>query len=694
MKSYKHYMPRLIVFLVLLGISPVAQAQFFLPGHQFQHQHGDSLYMRWEPRSFDEWKSSLTNGYNIEISIVENGTVSPISSDQLYASKKDDFEKAAVQVDTFLHQFYTGAKDLIYMEENMQKELANMLEEEDGKTQEENVGEAQLAFLQYAITYDFQLMKMAGLAHAIKLKNNSIYQIKIWTDGFPPFIFDSSEKNKNDFSLPELSGNFKNKQVELKWQTVESEKYLFGYFLEKSTDGKNFELVQRTPFINALDQFTPDNPQGIKTPIELKENYKKYWFRLRGMNYMGFKTLPGKAINGHGYVAVKMPPIITFADQTMDNQAHITWKTSPAEEHLITSFEIHRADSLKGEYLPILTDISTNIHEVKIPMDSTSNHYKVGLVPKDGEPIFSFPVFIMGQDTTPPLTPSGFTGTIDSTGAITLQWDKNTERDLWGYRIYKTEFINDEFSLRNNTPIKHNVWTDEANLTSHADEVHFMIAAADRRNNQSPFSEILTLVKPDIVPPIPPAFREVKYMEDLGSIKVEWDNSGSKDVVAHHLFRKNITEEEEQWTLLKTFEKPHGGLFYDSDIQNNHRYAYVVSAMDDAGLDSEGAKPFLVEVKNFRPAKIIESVEATVDKENKSAIINWAFTENTDREIEEVIVYKGKSEKDLAMFKIVEPYPASFEVESLEEDEYYLLKPILSSGARTKYSDLIKLEIE
>ncbi len=37
----------------------------------------------------------------------------------------------------------------------------------------------------------------------------------------------------------------------------------------------------------------------------------------------------------------------------------------------------------------------------------------------------------------PPAVPSGLKAVVDSNGVVTLTWNKNSERDLMGYKIYR-----------------------------------------------------------------------------------------------------------------------------------------------------------------------------------------------------------------------------------------------------------------
>ena len=83
---------------------------------------------------------------------------------------------------------------------------------------------------------------------------------------------------------------------------------------------------------------------------------------------------------------------------------------------LVDHFEVYRSDELEGEYVSVYDSIPVNHRTIRVPIENNRNFYSVVIVPKDGEIIRSFAVFIMGQDTVPPITPENFVGSIDSMG--------------------------------------------------------------------------------------------------------------------------------------------------------------------------------------------------------------------------------------------------------------------------------------
>lgn len=680
------------IFIFLVCSIGTSYGQFIVPDYQTQLKRDGQLYIRWEPRSVAEWQNSLTEGY--KVAIFENEKL--IKEEILLPLKEKEWEKEMSKVDTFLAQFYGSARDLIYMSEDAKKGVLEILEEEEGKTQAENLEEFRIGFLAYAATYHYDIAKKAGLGYYFKVSKDKEYKVKVSTGNFTAYEFELKKGELVKPNVPQLDAEFMNKEVALKWKTIDHKKFYFGYFLEVSTDGKNYSYIQKQPYVNVTDTIQGDPElQYINTTQLLNKNYKDYYFRLRGMNYFGFPSSRSSIVSGYGFEPINSPPIITYANQTEDNYAKLEWKINPAQQRLIEAIQVQRSDSLRGTYSPVGRDLSVTKRDTTIQLDTTKNYFRVVILPKDGKEVPSFPVFVMGQDTIPPATPLGLEGTIDSTGIVKLSWQANTEKDLWGYRIYRSDFREAEFASLNSTPFLDSFYVDSINLMTYSDSVHYQILATDTRNNRSPYTAIFSLKKPDIIPPISPVIRSIEFQEDTSRIKILWDNSGSHDVESHQLFKKNITLNEKNWSLIKEFDSTIGTNFYfDTLYENKTQYAYLLTATDDDGLISKPSKPKLVTIKNSKKQEAFKGISIEIDKDTKNATISWELIEKDA--LEEIMVYRGNSKDDISLYKIIQPSPNQIIEESVKKGKsvYFYFNPIFKEGPPGKYSELIEVKLE
>ncbi|MEM9920859.1 MAG: hypothetical protein AAF990_22360 [Bacteroidota bacterium] len=685
-------MNKLLYFIVLMCLATSLSAQYIVPNHQIHKVDKGKMFLRWEPRDIAEWERSLEVGYNVEVYIQKpDGSRQMFRSQNLRPAPLNSWEENMTGLDSTMQEFYAGARNLIYISQEMRSEIASTILEGSTDVNRE-IDEFRLGFLAYACTYDAKLQRLAGLGYQMPVESNMKYFVKVYVNGYKPYEFDIDASKVTRPKVPTLTADFSDKEVELKWRTKEYKKDFYGYFLERSTDSRRFTRINELPFVNMLDTLKKATEyHSLKQKEKLEKNYKTYWFRVRGMDYFGDRSFHQSTVSGYGYDKIKMNPIVTFADQTDSNYALIRWKVEPIYNRLIEEFEIVRADTINGNYKPVLQNLPPDQREAQIKMKAKSNYFRIIMRPKDGEDISSFPVFVMGMDTVPPITPLAFTGKMDSNGIVTLQWERNTEDDLWGYKIFRSNFKSQEFGTITPNPLTDTFFVDTVNIKTFVEEIHYQIIAVDTRYNRSPFSEILTLEKPDIIPPVAPVIRRVTFMED--SIKVHWDNSGSHDVIGHKLFRK-MPQKESSWSLIAEFEDTDSiyGVFYDKDFELENQYAYLLVALDDDGNESEPSRPYVTYAKSKKAKEAFGKIEVDVDKRRRKATISWTLKDPDA--ISEVKVYRGKSKDKISLWQILDPEKTSITQEKLSKNEklYYYLSPSYKEGNRGKFSDLIVVE--
>ncbi|MEM9823367.1 MAG: hypothetical protein AAF985_19955 [Bacteroidota bacterium] len=684
----KYFLFTGLLFLCLpLGI----HAQYILPNFQSQTTYKDQLLIRWEPRDLAEWENALKEGYQIKVYKGSNSTdLNLVTTETILAQSEAEWDRdIANQRDTLIQSFYEGAKSFLYMPEEIVDELKASLEEEEGKTLDQTVAEFRLGYLTYAITFDYQLIRKAGLGFAIPIDKATTYRVEVQTGNYPSFTFDHQPQPISRPQIPDLKAEFSDKKVMVEWETPDFKEDYFGYFLALSKDGKRYTNVSDMPYVNILDTIQGDpDLRFIKEEVPLERNYKNYWVRLKGMNYFGLQSRLSSIEKGYGFDVIDAMPTISHADQTSDNKADLRWALDQKFNRLIDHFEIYRSDDMEGEYKVVQSDIPPSQRNVLIPMEHKRNYYSVAIVPKDGPIIRSFSTFIMGQDTTPPITPQNFVGVIDSMGIVTLSWDKNTEDDLWGYKVFRSEYKDDEFGNLHSSPITDTVWVDTVNLKSINDKIHYTIIALDKRNNRSPFAPIVSLERPDTIPPAPPLVRTVEFMED--SIKVTWAASSSDDAVLHQLFRREINESG--WELIAEQRQfKNVNVFMDTMFEYDKTYVYTALAVDKVDLTSAPSRPFKVYTKSNKPKAAFLGFDIDFDEEKALSTIRWELT--NENILEEIIIYRGPSKDKISMYQIVEPDTLEIAQQVGEEEQwYFLFKPIFTDGSQAELSDIILVE--
>ena len=231
-------------------------------------------------------------------------------------------------------------------------------------------------------------------------------------------------------------------------------------------------------------------------------------------------------------------------------------------------------------------------------------------------------------DTIPPVKPVFLSGEADSNGVVTLVVEKNKEPDLMGYRLFRSNdpehefsvifegFVDDD-SLRHEIPT---VFTDTITLNSLTPEVYYKVQALDFNFNQSEFSDVLAVARPDTIPPITPVFKRVVTGPD--AVELEFAPSGSRDVALQKIYRK--TDMAEAWMVLDTLAAGQSA-FTDTLVSQGTMYYYSLRAIDFSGNWSDYAHPVSARPYDSGVRPPVENLQATQDEENGTIRLTWDY---------------------------------------------------------------------
>ncbi len=121
-------------------------------------------------------------------------------------------------------------------------------------------------------------------------------------------------------------------------------------------------------------------------------------------------------------------------------------------------------------------------------------------------------------------------------------------------------------------------------------KIYYRILSVDNRQNESELSEPLELIKPDIVPPVPPVLLQLQPGQ--GSITVMYSPSPSTDVEQYRLERLRVGEYN--WDAVPGFDHDHNTFdstgnhysFLDTGTVSLVDYRYRLIASDSSGNES------------------------------------------------------------------------------------------------------------
>lgn len=418
-------------------------------------------------------------------------------------------------------------------------------------------------------------------------------------------------------------------------------------------------------------------------------NYQTYEYRFYGNNPFGEKIMFGAAKGMPIDLTPPKTPVFISAKHSKPNEILIKWDVNKPEDGDLKGFFIGYGDSNNGKFTIIheklLAKETRSYVDEKFKKDQT-NYYVIQAIDTSGNVSSTIPAYVTIIDSIAPIKPKFLSGKIDSLGVVTLTIDKNLEKDLMGYRLFRSNSDKHEFSVIREgfspndsiqKPIQL-VFKDTVTLNSLTPYIYYRIKALDQNFNQSEFSDILKVKRPDKIAPTTPVFKNIIARKE--EIELEFILSQSEDVVEQYLYRK--LENNAKWELIATLKNDQKK-YIDKQLKTNGNYFYSLRAKDDSNLFSQYAasvygKPY---DDGVRPP--IENL--MFKKEKDKIILNWNYkTINKDTFF---VIFKNDSKENLIQYKNTSEL--SFEEKSDSKTNKYAIKVYTKDGGQSVLSKIV-----
>ena len=130
-------------------------------------------------------------------------------------------------------------------------------------------------------------------------------------------------------------------------------------------------------------------------------------------------------------------------------------------------------------------------------------------------------------------------GRVDSCGIVLITWEKNSEPDFMGYKIFRANAEHENFIAVNHNLLTANVFIDTINLNTLTKKIFYKVVAVDANFNNSEYSTPLELSRPDTIPPASALIKRIETMN--GSVTLRLEPSPSNDIAyydAYKVFRE------------------------------------------------------------------------------------------------------------------------------------------------------------
>lgn len=454
-----------------------------------------------------------------------------------------------------------------------------------------------------------------------------VYQLKAIDQEIDPVYLEIVHDFKESNNKANIKVIENDKKITLTWKTPNG---VNGYFIEKSMDNKSFGKNNKVPFFLMK---TGGTQSDTLTSYEVDSliNYKWYYFKVYGTTPFGDDVLIGTAKGMPRDKTAPKRPLMKVAKHIEPDKAEISWDMGDPLESDIAGFIVGRSTQDDGDYYAIHDGLihkdNRRFEDIYFSRDS-SNYYIVEVVDTSGNRSRSDFSYLTLIDTVPPGKPMYIKSKMDSLGVVTLNLEPQKEKDFMGYRIYKANAADHEFSVvqetYNDTIVevaRKPIIIDSSTVKSLTKYIYYKVTALDYHYNESKPSEIIKVKRPDIYPPVAPLINDFLVTDSL--IRIDFIRSTSSDVVKHYMMRKKSSEEN--WATIDTLGINQNS-YFDKTCITDISYDYAISAQDDSDLFSHLSN--VVTLKTYRksrPAKI--DITCEYDTNSKTTTITWILKE-------------------------------------------------------------------
>jgi len=470
---------------------------------------------------------------------------------------------------------------------------------------------------------------------------------------------------------------------------------LSGYYVERANPGEDkFTQLNNAPIHNLSGSgYNGESRSGFND--KNLTNYQVYTYRFFGNTLFGEKIQFAEVKAMPKDMTPPEQPFLEQPQHVKPKEVLVAWKMNLVPAPDLKGFIVARSDKNEGDFKVLHSGILSK--ETRTFTDTSfipgqANYYVVQAIDTANNISSSFPVSVTLLDTTPPAKPVFLTGTVDSLGVVTLSVEKNKEKDLMGYRLFKANEDEHEFSAiyegfinsdSTNQEVQ-TVFKDTVTLNSLTPFIYYKVKALDFNYNQSEYSDVIKITRPDTVPPSTPVFKDVIVNEN--SVELYFALSESIDVIRHTLYRK--TSMDAKWDSLTNISSDQTG-YTDKNVKQGTTYYYTLRAKDNSGLYSNYAVPVSGKPYDNGVRPPIENISITKEKTN--IVLTWEYKQFNSESF--FIIYKKDSKGNL------KEYQKSDSLKFVDSKvskgtQSYAVKVFTKDGGQSKISKIVEYVVE
>jgi uncharacterized protein len=656
----------------------------------------NSIMLRWAPTTPMAWQLANHHGYHLErFTILRDGKtlptpervllsqqpIKPLPLDQWEAlARSNDWGGVAAQAiwgETFKMSSLDGAGP-VQMYQKVQE------------------GELRFSFALFAADMSRAVAGASGLYwvdNSVRKNETYLYRIsslvprKLYAIN-PGEVLVGVADHKPLPHPVDFKAEFGDRQVVLEWNQEALSSFYNAWWVERSdNEGKSFSRISEQPLVFTAPEGRPA-PRMMYRLDSLPDNGREYQYRLIGVTPFGELSPASEVVKGSGAARIRYAPHIIEKGSPDNQRVELRWAYEHADSANLAFYSLERSASAHGNYERLQTNIAWDAPRYTDHKPALTNYYRVVAHDLAGNHMPSPPVLVQLIDSIPPVMPRALTGRIDTTGVVHLQWAPNPDTDIYGYRVYRANNDQEEYSQLTSAPIGTTSFTDTLSLKTLSKKVYYKIMAIDLRQNHSELSEALELRRPNKVPPVPPVFKNARSGEE--GVALEWISSSSDEVVRHLLYR--APEGSDNWQLLAAFDRSGATQTYiDTKLPLKQAHRYTVVAVGANGLESTPARPVSGQKidTGLRPA--IEKLTAKANRQEGHIQLQWEYKVAG---VQKYIIYRAEGDDQLTMLTTVAAGSKTTYTDKAVKPSrsyQYLVQAVFEDGAMSRRGERITL---
>lgn len=567
-----------------LALLTLALLCYLLAGAQDNHSQlyldafatPDSLILRWATDSPNLYQSGKQNGYLLQKANANSTrfetieTINPLSAEAierlLQRHPDDEAALVAAQIQlTNLDSLYAGGSTML-----------------DGYQQHNNRMLA-LNFLNLSADLSAPAAEILGfrkVLHNYQAEEKAIYRVICLNDQQQGIDTAYHYHNTSLSWLPpidELLFEQQGTRLQVKWDYLIYSSFYTAFDVYRSANAAG-------PYtkLNTRPIYTANQEADFNFHFDTLAIGDTYHYKVQGYSSFG---IPGPFSPAFSYRMVDQSVGYTALNATAagnHERIELTWEPQIPAGSELKGVRVFKSNQESGTYRALHPDYlpaNTRSFTDTLILDERMHFYRIVAYNQDGVEKSSSVIMADYVDTLAPTPPANLFGYIDSLGIARIIWQPNTERDLEGYRIYKSNRPDGTYYHTHDLLHHGNEFVDTVGLKFLTKQVYYKVAAVDFNNNHSSYSDLLILERPDTIPPAAPYIIEYQKTGDV--IQLQIIPSSSTDISTTYI-RRSCYDKVDTFAL-----RAGQTMFTDSllaPLQGTIQYQVI--AQDDSGNEA------------------------------------------------------------------------------------------------------------